>query len=202
MDRTTLKRAQDNGIGKKEKTMNHSRDTARSTAVRDMETTVKTLAAYSAVSAERALNAAIVDADITRSWEEYLTLVDQYYAEDVEVSTDVSLDPLVGRHRLKSLLLGFLAPLHMMAEIGGLWVSIHEASIPGDSLDEQHSEWSLELIGVTGRRVTQTWCVRRRWKQSRVVSEYHYAHRQDGEALSLDDFRIAAPRDPDTVKPS
>jgi len=89
----------------------------------------------------------------------------------------------------------------MMAEMGGLWVSIHEASIPGDSLDEQHSEWSLELIGVTGRRVTETWCVRRRWKQSRVVSEYHYAHRQDGEALSFDDLRIAAPRDPDTVKP-
>jgi hypothetical protein len=50
--------------------------------------------------------------------------------------------------------------------------------------------------------VTQAWCARRRWKQSRVVSEYHYAHRQDGEALSFDDLRIAAPSDPDTVKPS
>jgi len=167
-----------------------------------METTVKTLAVDTAASAERALNSAILNADITRSYEEYLTLIDQYYAEDVEVSSDVSLHPLAGRHRLKSLLLGFLAPLHMVAEIGGLWVSLHEASIAGDSLDEQHSEWSLELIGVTGRRVTQTWCVRRTWKQSRVVSEYHYAHRQDGEALSFDDLRIAAPSDPDTVKPS
>ena len=182
--------------------MNHSKRTAFITAFRNMETTVKTLAADRAVSAERALNAAIVNADITRGFEEYLTLVDQYYAEDVEVSTDVSPDPLVGKHRLKSLLLGFLVPLHVMAEMGGLWVSIHGASIPGDSLDEQHSEWSLELIGVTGRRVTAAWCVRRRWKQSRVVSEYHYAHRQDGEALSFDDLRIAAPRDPDTVKPS
>ena len=104
---------------------------------------MKTLTADRAVSAERALNTAIVNADITRGFEEYLALVDQYYAEDVEVSTDVSLHPLVGRHRLKSLLLGFLAPPHMVAEIGGLWVSIHEASIAGDSLDEQHSEWSL-----------------------------------------------------------
>ena len=173
--------------------MNHSKGTALITAFRNMETTVKALAADSAVSAERALNAAIVSAEITRSYEEYLNLVDQYYAEDVEVSTDVSPDPLVGKSRLKSLLLGFLVPLHMMAEMGGLWVSIHEASIPGDSLEEQHSEWSLELIGVTGRRVTQAWSVRRRWKQSRVVSEYHYAHRQDGEALSFDDLRIAAP---------
>ena len=118
------------------------------------------------------------------------------------MSADVSPNPLVGKQRLKSVLLGFLVPLHIMAEMGGLWVSIHEAPIPGDSLDEQHSEWSLELIGVTGRRVTQAWCARRRWKQSRVVSEYHYAHRQDGEALSFDDLRIAAPSDPDTVKPS
>ena len=50
------------------------------------------------------------------------------------MSTDVSPDPLVGKQRLKSLLLGFLLPLHIMAEMGGLWVSIHEASIPGDSL--------------------------------------------------------------------
>jgi hypothetical protein len=172
------------------------------TTFRNTATTVETLAAGSAISAERALNAAIVNADITLGYEEYLTLVDQYYAQHVEVSSDVSPDLLVGKHRLKSLLLGFLVPLHMMAEMGGLWVSIHEASIPGDSLDEQHSEWSLELIGVTGRRVTQAWCVRRRWEQSRVVSEYHYAHRQDGEALSFDDLRIAAPSDPDTVKPS
>ena len=182
--------------------MNHSKRTAPIAAFRNMETTVKTLAADSAVSDERALNAAIVNADITRGFDEYLTLVDQYYAADVEVSTDVFPDPLVGKHRLKSLLLGFLVPLHMMAETGGLWVSIHEVSIPGDSLDEQHSEWSLELIGVTGRRVTEAWCVRRRWKQSHVVSEYLYAHRQEGEALSFDDLRIAAPRDPDTVKPS
>jgi hypothetical protein len=182
--------------------MNYSKRTAPIAAFRNMETTVKTLAADSAVSDERALNAAIVNADITRGYEEYLTLVEQYYAEDVEVSTDVSPDPLVGKGRLKSLLLGFLVPLHMMAEMGGLWVSIHEVSIPGDSLDEQHSEWSLELIGVTGRRVTEAWCVRRRWKQSRVISEYHYAHRQAGEALSFDDLRIAVPCDPDTVKPS
>jgi hypothetical protein len=163
---------------------------------------MKTLAADRAVSAERALNTAIVNADITRGYEEHLALVDQYYAEDVEVSADTSPEPVVGRDRLKSILFRFLGPLHMIAEIGGLWVSIHGASIPGDSIDEQHSEWTLELIGVTGRRVTAGWCARRMWKQSRVVSEYHYAHSQDGEPLSFDDLWIAAPSDPDTVTPS
>ena len=80
---------------------------------------MKTLAADSVIAVERALNAAIVNADITRGFEEYLTLVDQYYAENVEVSTDVSPEQLVGKQRLKSLLLGFLVPLHMMAEMGG-----------------------------------------------------------------------------------
>ena len=104
--------------------MNHPKDTALIAAFRNVKTTVKTLAADSAISAERELNTAIVHADITRGYEEYLTLVDPYYAEDVEVGTDVSPDALVGKHRLKSLLLGFLLPLHIMAEMGGLWVSI------------------------------------------------------------------------------
>jgi hypothetical protein len=38
---------------------------------------MKTLAADRAVPAERALNTAIVNADITRGYEEYLALVDQ-----------------------------------------------------------------------------------------------------------------------------
>ena len=84
-----------------------------------MERTMKTLTVDRAVSAERALNTAIVNADITRGFEEYLALVDQYYAEDVEVSTDTSPDPLVGKDRLKSVLLRFLVPFHMMAEVGG-----------------------------------------------------------------------------------
>jgi hypothetical protein len=163
---------------------------------------MRTLAADRAVSADRALNTAIVNADITRGSEEYLALVDQYYAEDVEVSADTSPEPVVGRDRLKSILFRFLGPLHMIAEIGGLWVSIRGASIPGDSIGEQHSEWSLELIGVTGRRVTAAWCARRIWKQSRVVSEYHYAHSQDGEPLSFDDLWIVAPRDSEAVTPS
>ncbi len=48
--------------------MNHPKDTALIAPFRNVETTVKTLAADSAVSTERALNAAIVSADITRGY--------------------------------------------------------------------------------------------------------------------------------------
>ena len=146
--------------------------------------------ADSAARAERELNTAIVSADISASYEEFLAIVDEFYADDVEVHSDSSPEPLVGRDRLKSLLMGSLVPVHVMAEIGGLSVSVGEIPIAGDSLDEQHSQWSLELVGVTGRAVRLSWSVRRRWKQSRVVGEYHYDHQQDGEALGLSDLRI------------
>jgi len=151
---------------------------------------VPTSSADMAVRAERELNAAIVGADISASYEEFLAIVDEFYAEDVEVHSDSSPEPLVGRARLKSLLMGFLVPVHVMAEIGGLSVSVSEIPIAGDSLDEQHSQWSLELVGVRGRAVRVSWSVRRRWKQSRVIREYHYDHHQEGEALGLSDLRI------------
>ena len=45
--------------------MKQPKTTALNAAFRNVETTVKTRAADSAISAERALNAAIVNADIT-----------------------------------------------------------------------------------------------------------------------------------------
>jgi hypothetical protein len=146
--------------------------------------------ADSAARAERELNTAIVNADISASYEEFLAIADEFYADDVEVHSDSSPEPLVGRDRLKSLLMGFLVPVHVMAEIGGLSVSVSEIPIAGDSLDEQHSQWSLELVGVRGRAVRVSWSVRRRWKQSRVIREYQYDHHQEGEALGLSDLRI------------
>jgi len=142
-----------------------------------------------AARADRELNTAIVSADISASFEEYLAIVDQCYADDVEVWSESSPEPLVGRDRVKSALLTLLVPLHVMAEIEGLSVSVSETPIAGDSLDEQHSQWSLELVGVTGRAVRLSWSVRRRWKQSRVVREYHYDQQQDGEALGPGDLR-------------
>ena len=146
--------------------------------------------ADSAARAERELNTAILSADISASYEEFLAIVDEFYADDVEVHSDSSPEPLVGRARLKSLLMGVLVPVHVMAEIGGLSVSVSQIPIAGESLDEQHSQWSLELVGVRGRGVRVSWSVRRRWKQSRVIREYHYDHHQEGEALGLSDLRI------------
>jgi ketosteroid isomerase-like protein len=82
-------------------------------------------------TAERTLNAAIVHADITRSYEEYLEIFDAFYADDVEGSGETTEEPIRGKAGMRSLVFGFLVPLHAMAEVGDVSISVRQTSIPG-----------------------------------------------------------------------
>src|ERR1700692_640327 len=92
-------------------------------------------------TAERMLNTAITRAEISGSFEEYLEIFDEFYADDVEVSSETHEEPIRGKASVRSLLLNFLVPLHVMAEVGGLSVSIRESPIPGDAAGETFSLW-------------------------------------------------------------
>ena len=139
-------------------------------------------------TAERTLNAAIVHADISRSYEEYLEIFDEFYADDIEGSSDTTEEPIRGKAGVRSLVFGFLVPLHAMAEVGGVSISVRQTSIPGDVVDETHSAWTLELVGATGKVCTVSWRTFRKWNESRVVLEHHYDHQQSGEPLSDGDL--------------
>src|SRR5437899_1062766 len=76
------------------------------------------------IASERALNSAILAADISQSFEEYLEIFDHYYAEDIEGTTDTMKEPVHGKAAVRIRLAGFLVPLHVFAEIGGVSVSI------------------------------------------------------------------------------
>ena len=141
-------------------------------------------------TAERTLNAAIVRADISRSYEEYLDIFDAFYADEVEGSSDTTEKPIRGKAGVRSLVFGFLAPLHVMAEVGGVSISVRQTPIPGDVVDETHSAWTLELVGATGKVCTVSWRTFRKWNDSRVVLEHHYDHHQSGEPLSDGDLRF------------
>jgi hypothetical protein len=145
-------------------------------------------------NAERALNSAIVHAEISRSYEEYLEIFDEFYADDFEGSSETMKEPFRGKERVRSLLFSFLAPLHAMAEVGGVSISIRETAIPGDASDETHSAWTLELVGASGKPCTVNWRILRKWKESLVVLEHHYDHQQSGEPLTHDDLRFDAPQ--------
>jgi hypothetical protein len=137
---------------------------------------------------EHALNTAIIHANISESFEEYLEIFDEFYADDVEVSGETEEEPVRGKEQVRSRLAAFLVPLHIMAEIGGLLVSVRQTAIPGDAADETHSAWTLELVGVSGRSCTVSWRALRKWNASRIVYEYHYDHQQSGGPLTSNDL--------------
>src|SRR4029077_17208137 len=123
---------------------------------------------------EHALNSAIVRAEISESFEEYLEIFEAFYADDIEVSSETAEEPIRGKDRVRSLLASFLVPLHVMSEIGGLSIFIRQTAISGDVADETHSAWTLDLVGVSGRTCTVTWRTLRKWRDSLVVYEHHY----------------------------
>src|SRR5262249_21569262 len=139
---------------------------------------------------ERALNAAIVRAEISRSFEEYLEIFDAFYADDIEVSSDTGEQAIWGKAEVRSVLLNFLVPLHIMAEVSGLSVSIRQSSIPSDAAGETYSGWTLDLVGASGKTVTLSWSTFRTWRGAQVVHEHHYDHLQIGDPLSFDDLRF------------
>jgi hypothetical protein len=139
---------------------------------------------------EKVLNSAIIAADISSGWEAYLEIFDAFYADHVEVSDGTESGSVFGREQIRALLLKFLFPIHVMAEIGGLSVQIRESRILGDTADETHSVWSVDLIGVSGRTCQISWCTLRRWADSRVVYERHYDHQQTGGPLTFEDLHL------------
>jgi len=144
-------------------------------------------------TAERTLNSAIVHAEISRSHEEYLDIFDEFYADDIEGSSETTEEPIRGKATVRSLLFSFLLPFHAMAEIGSVSISVRETAIPGDVDDETHSAWTLELVGVSGKIRTICWRTFRKWKESRVVLEHHYDQRQSGAPLTHDDLSFDPP---------
>jgi hypothetical protein len=142
----------------------------------------------SSQAAERALNGAILRAEIGRGYEELLEIFQRFYADDVEVSSEKSRETIRGKERVLSFLANFLAPLHVMVEVAGLSVSVQQTDVPRDDANQTHSAWRLDIAGVSGKRCTLKWYAIRRWKEARVVYEHHYNHQQIGGPLTLDDL--------------
>lgn len=142
----------------------------------------------SSQAAELALNGAILRAEIARSYEEFLEIFDKFYADDLEVSSEESPETIRGKAKIRPFLLNFLVPVHMMAEVAGLSISVQQTAVPRDTANETHSAWKVDFIGVGGKRCTLKWYAVRRWKASRVVYEHHYSHQRIGGPLSLDDL--------------
>ena len=151
----------------------------------------------SSQAAELTLNAAILRAEIARSYEEFLEIFDKFYADDIEVSSEVSPETIRGKERVRPFLLNFLMPLHVMAEVAGLSMSVQLTQAPRDSANETHSQWRIDFTGIGGRQCTLKWYAIRGWAASRVVYEYHYGHEQIGGPLTQHDLNFNRGRSED-----
>ena len=127
----------------------------------------------SSQAAERTLNEAILRAEIARSYEEFLDIFDRFYADDVEVSREDLQEMIRGKARVRAFLLNVLVPLHVMAEVAGLSMSVQLTQVPRDSANETHSERRIDFTGVRGRRCALKWYAIRGWTASRIVYEHH-----------------------------
>ena len=63
----------------------------------------------SSQSRERALNTAIVQANISEGFEKYLEIFDAFYADDIEASSETGEESVRGKGGVRSLLFNFLA---------------------------------------------------------------------------------------------
>jgi hypothetical protein len=143
-------------------------------------------------SAELSLNAAILRADISKSYEEFLDIFETFYADDFEVSREGLREMIRGKEKVRPFLLNLLVPLHVMAEVAGLSVSVQQTAIPGDTANETHSAWRVDFTGVGGKRCTLKWHAIRRWNASRVVYEHHYDLQQIGGPLTDEDLNLGS----------
>ena len=143
-------------------------------------------------AADLSLNAAILRAEIARGYEEFLDIFDTFYADDVEVGREDLREMIRGKARVRPFLLNVLVPLHVMAEVAGLSISVQQTAIPGDTANETHSAWTIDFTGVGGRRCTLKWHAIRRWNASRVVYEHHYDLQQIGGPLTVDDLNLGS----------
>jgi hypothetical protein len=144
----------------------------------------------SSQTAELTLNAAILRGEIARSYEEFLEIFDKFYADAVEVSSEDSPETIHGKERVRPFLLNFLVPLHVLAEVAGLSISVRQTEVPRDAANETHSEWRIDFTGVGRRRCTLKWYAIRRWTASTVVYEHHYGHELIGGPLTQDDLNF------------
>lgn len=86
---------------------------------------------HSSLLSERLLNDAIVCADLSRTFEDYLEIVDRFYADEVVMTGEATTAPVRGKDAMRSLLAFFLIPLHVMAEIGGMRAIVQVQRSPG-----------------------------------------------------------------------
>jgi hypothetical protein len=137
---------------------------------------------------EHALNAALAGLHAGgghgSAFEECQAIVDRFYADHVQVSSDATPGRLIGKGRVKQALGMLLAPLFATQSADSRSMSLRCIPIYADRHDEHHSAWSLDFIDAAGRRASVHWSVRRIWRRGLVVHEHFFESDADEDGSS------------------
>src|SRR5258708_21642181 len=95
---------------------------------------------------DKALNEAILSNDISFDFLPFIDLCHRHYADEVDLSSGEGPRRTVGKGTLQGMLMDFLFPIHLIAEMGGVEVTVEAQHITSDTPDQQHSSWSVELL--------------------------------------------------------
>jgi hypothetical protein len=86
------------------------------------------------------------------------------------------------------MLMDYLLAIHLIAEMGGVQVSVDACHIPSDSSDEQRSSWFVELLAKNGTRHAISWKTIRTWIAGKVVAEQLYDQSHEGPVIQYSDL--------------
>lgn len=121
---------------------------------------------------ERTLNDGILRADIHEGFEGYIALFDCFYCDQVEIQSNTQ-PPVRGKQKTRQWLMKFVAPMHVVMEVGAVVLhrfEMRESSIRPDGLCV--STWELEVTGPMSPRKILRWTTSRRWAANCVVYEH------------------------------
>jgi hypothetical protein len=139
---------------------------------------------------DKTLNEAILSNVISFDFLPFIELCHRHYADEVDLSFGEGPRRTVARGTLQGMLMDFLFPIHLIAEIGGVEVTAEAQHITTDTPDQQHSSWSVELLAKNGSRNVMSWKTMRIWVAGKVVAEHLYDQSNEGPAIQYSDLEF------------
>jgi hypothetical protein len=88
---------------------------------------------------------------------------------------------------VRPFLLGFLVPVHIIAEVGAVSVSARHEAIATDTRDTTATAWQIKVEAAVGKQSVMRWVSLRAWRGSRVVYEHIRAY-VEGDHFGWDDL--------------
>jgi len=139
---------------------------------------------------DKQLNEAILSNDISFDFVPFIELCYRHYADEVDLSFGKGPRRTVAKDTLQGMLMDFLFPIHLIAEMGGVAVTVEAQHITSDTPDEQRTSWSAELLAKNGTRHVMSWKTMRTWVAGKVVAEHLYDQSHEGPAIQYSDLEL------------